>query len=322
MTKCMRAVLFRLSRFWFCRAGLCVACLAFPVLGAAQTELAHIGGRVTDQSGAVVVDTEVEIKNIGTNLSTTVKTNQDGFYAFPSLRPGHYVLSAWKAGFKTVDVTEFVLNAQDHVTRDFVLQVGSASETLTVTADTLNINTTDAAVSTVVDRQFADKLPLNGRSFQSLIQLTPGVVLTPNNGSETGQFSINGQRDYSNYWMVDGVSANIGFSAAGYVGEGMAGALGGTNVFGGTNGLVSVDAMQEFRIQTSTYSAEYGRTPGGQISIVTRSGTNNFHGTLYDYLRNDAMDANDWFANNAGLPKPEERQNDFGGTIGGPVWKN
>jgi hypothetical protein len=102
----------------------------------------------------------------------------------------------------------------------------------------------------------------------------------------------------------------------------MSGSLGGTNVFGGTNGLVSVDAMQEFRIQTSTYAPEYGRTPGGQISIVTRSGTNDFHGTLYDYFRNDALDANDWFADNAGLPKPEERQNDFGGTLGGPIWKN
>src|SRR5258708_5263465 len=177
-----------------------------------------------------------------------------------------------------------------------------------------------AAVSTVVDRQFAENIPLNGRSFQSLIQLTPGVVLTANNGSDTGQFSINGQRANSNYWTVDGVSANIGISASGNVGSSLAGTLGSTSVFGGTNSLVSVDALQEFRIQTSTYAPEFGRQPGGQISIVTRSGTNQFHGTSFDYFRNDALDANDWFngfANNPPLPKAEERQNDFGGTFTG-----
>jgi hypothetical protein len=121
--------------------------------------------------------------------------------------------------------------------------------------------------------------------------------------------------------MVDGVSANIGSSAF-FLGNGVGGAVGSFNAFGGTNSLVSVDALQEFRIQTSTYAPEFGRTPGGQISIVTRSGENQFHGTVFDYLRNDALDANDWFANKAGLPKPRERQNDFGGTLSGPVLKN
>jgi len=142
------------TRRWI--VALCLACLALPILASAQTELAHVSGRVTDQSGAVVVDTEVEIKNVDTNLSATAKTNQDGFYTFPSLRPGRYQLSAHKAGFKTVTVTQFTLNAQDHVSRDFVLQVGSTSESVTVSADTQNIDTTDATVSTVVDRQFAD----------------------------------------------------------------------------------------------------------------------------------------------------------------------
>jgi hypothetical protein len=192
-----------------------------------------------------------------------------------------------------------------------------------VTADQLNVNTTDATVSTIVDRQFAENMPLNGRSFQSLIQLTPGVVLTANNGVDTGQFSVNGQRPNANYWTVDGVSANIGISAgATTVGSGLAGTLGSTSVLGGTNSLVSVDALQEFRIQTSTYAPEFGRTPGGQISIVTRSGTNQFHGTAFDYLRNGLLDANDWFANSAGLPRPQERQNDFGGTFNGPILQN
>ena len=137
-----------------------------------------------------------------------------------------------------------------------------------------------------------------------------------------GQFNVNGQRANANYWMVDGVSANIGLAASGAPGNGFSGSLGSFNATGGTNSLVSVDALQEFRIQTSTYAPEFGRTPGGQISIVTRSGTNQFHGTLFEYLRNDVFDANNWFADHAGLPKPRERQNDFGGTAGGPVAKN
>jgi hypothetical protein len=133
---------------------------------------------------------------------------------------------------------------------------------------------------------------------------------------------VNGQRASANYWTVDGVSANIGIGAStNGGGNGPGGTLGSFSALGGTNSLVSVDALQEFRTQTSTFAPEFGRTPGGQISIVTRPGTNDFHGTLFDYLRNDAFDANNWFADEEGLPKPEERQNDFGGTFSGPMLK-
>jgi hypothetical protein len=137
-----------------------------------------------------------------------------------------------------------------------------------------------------------------------------------------GQFSVNGQRADANYWMVDGVSANIGTSGFPPPGNGLGGGLGSFSALGGTNSLVSVDALQEFRILTSTYAPEFGRTPGGQISILTRSGTNEFHGTAFDYLRNDLFDANDWFADFNKLPKPQERQNDFGGTFSGPILKD
>ncbi|HTS07193.1 MAG TPA: carboxypeptidase-like regulatory domain-containing protein, partial [Candidatus Eisenbacteria bacterium] len=309
----------KLSKFGFAilALGTCMA--------NAQTELAHVSGRVTDQAGAVVVDTEVEIRSVDTNLSTTIKTNQDGFYTFPSLRPGRYQISARKPGFKTFTVTQFSLNAQDNVSRDFVLQVGSTSENVTVTAETLNINTTDATVSTVVDRQFADNLPLNGRSFQSLIELTPGVLPTGGEGN-TDTFVVNGQRETSNYWTVDGVSANFGIGGnIGNPGAGLGGQASATSLSGGTNSLVSVDALEEFRIQTSTAAPDSGLTAGGQIAIVTRSGTNQFHGSLFDYFRNDVLDANDWFngyTNTTPLPKAEERQNDFGGTFGGPILKD
>src|SRR6266404_5400676 len=178
----------------------------------AQTELAGVYGRVTDQSGAVIVDGEVEIKNVETNQSIIVKTNQDGLYTIPSLHPGHYLISARKAGFKTVTVTELELNIQDNVVRNFALQVGSIAETVTITADQNNINTTDASVSTVVDQSYIRNMPLNGRSFQDLILLTPGTVTnSPQNSfnqlGKTGEFSVNGQRTESNYYTVDGVSA-------------------------------------------------------------------------------------------------------------------
>src|SRR5258708_1066275 len=194
----------------FITATLFVACLVLPSSAVAQTELAGVYGRVTDESGGVIADAEVEIKNVETNLSVTVKTNQDGLYTIPSLHPGHYLISARKLGFKTVTVMELNLNVQDNIVRNFALQVGSIAETVTITADDLHINTTDATVSTVVDRQFAENLPLNGRSFQTLIQLTPGVVLTTSNAYDSGQFSVNGQRATTNHWMLVGVAATIG----------------------------------------------------------------------------------------------------------------
>jgi Carboxypeptidase regulatory-like domain/TonB dependent receptor len=306
-----------------CRLGLMVFC--FAVVAMAQTETATISGLITDDTGAVVPGTEVQLQSVDRGSATSATTNNAGIYVFASVQPGRYQLTVHKPGFKQVDFLGLIVNVQDHIEQNFRLQVGSVAESVTVEAGGLVINTTDATVSTVVDRRFAENLPLNGRSFQTLIQLTPGVVLTANNGFDTGQFSINGQRASSNYWMVDGASANIGISTGATPGNGLGGALGSSSVLGGTNSLVSVDALQEFRIQTSTYAPEFGRTPGGQISIVTRSGTNQFHGTAFDYLRNDIFDASNWFngfTNSPPLPKAEERQNDFGGTFSGPILKD
>jgi hypothetical protein len=301
---------------------LLVLFLSWASLLPAQTTNATITGFVTDPTKAVVVGAKVDVINMDTNIRYAATTNQAGSYTASNLPPGPYRIEVQKPGFKTVVKSDLVLHVQDTAAINFEMAVGSVSETVTVQAGGLVIDTTDATVSTVVDRQFAENLPLNGRSFQSLIQLTPGVVLTANNGYDTGQFSVNGQRANSNYWMVDGVSANIGINAGLTPGSGMAGTLGSTSVFGGTNSLVSVDALQEFRIQTSTYAPEFGRQPGAQISIVTRSGTNQFHGTAFDYLRNTVLDANDWFADEEGLPKPKEQQNDFGGTFSGPIVKD
>jgi Carboxypeptidase regulatory-like domain/TonB dependent receptor len=291
----------------------------------AQSETATVSGQVVDPSGLNITGAQVKLVDIDRDTSTSTTTNDSGLYTFPSVRPGRYRMAVTAVGFKVVDVTSVTVNVQDHLEQNFKLVVGSISESMTVTADAYNVNTTDATVSTVVDRNFAENLPMNGRSFETLIQLTPGVVVVQSSAADSGQFSVNGQRAASNYWTVDGVSANVAASSNANGGNGVGGTLGSFSVLGGTNSLVSVDALQEFRIQTSTYAPEFGRTPGGQISLVTRSGTNQFHASVFDYLRNDAFDANDWFngfVNNPPLPKAEERQNDFGGTLSGPMLKD
>ncbi len=292
----------------------------------AQSESASVSGRVTDQDNLVMPDVEIEIKNADTGLSYTTKTNGDGFYSFAILSPGNYLMNVHRLQFRSVSVTGIVLHVQDSVSRNFVLQVGSADVSITVTADQNNINTQDATVGTVVDRKFVENIPLNGRSFQDLISMTPGVVTqspntSPSGAGSGGDFSVNGQRTESNYYTVDGVSANVApGTGSGYFGQpAVSGSVPAGTALGTTQSLISVDALQEFRVQGSSYSAEFGRGPGGQFSLVTRSGTNDFHGTAFDYLRNGFFDANDWFNDSLGVPKSALRQNDFGGTLGGPI---
>jgi hypothetical protein len=280
---------------------------------------AAVTGLITDHSGAVVPGATVVFTRINTNVPYTTQTNGVGIYSLPSLLPGVYRANVSKDGFKSIVKGDIELHVQDQLSINFELQVGSVSESITVEGGAPMLNTESATVSTVVNRQFVENIPLNGRSFESLIMLSPGVVATKASFAEQGQFSINGQRADANYYTVDGVSANFSINAGGGTGQAGAGLLPAVSTTGGFNNLVSVDALQEFRIQTSTYAPEFGRTPGGQISMVTRSGTNTFHGSVFDYLRNDILDANDWFANKGGLRKPRERQNDFGGVFGGPV---
>jgi hypothetical protein len=313
------------ARTW-CFVGLMLLLSLLSPAVFAQAGNATLSGRVTDPHGAVVPHTTVEAINGATNVKTATETNGDGLYYFAALPPGGYRIVVSKDGFKQIIEGGVSLHTQDELTLNFGLQIGSVAETVTVHGEGVNFNTTDAAVSTVIDRNFVESLPLNGRSFNTLLQLTPGVVIVPsnNNGGNPGQFSIAGQRADSNNFIVDGVSANFGVSlgANGYMGAAGTGSAQAFSVLGGTSSLVSVDALQEFRIETSTYAPEFGRQPGGQVTLTTRSGTNDFHGGIFDYFRNTVMDANNWFANDAGLPRAAEKHNDFGGVLGGPIWKD
>lgn len=304
------------------------AILVFLVLASlsasAYGQSAQIQGQVVDASGAGIPKALVRVVDQQTSTERKTETNGAGQYIAPGLIPSSYKIIVEAPGFSTAISNLITLNVAQNAVLDFKLTIGAASSEVVVTADNLGVNTTDGSVSTVIDRQFVENLPLNGRSFQSLLYLSPGVtqnVTSSNNSLSQGQFVVNGQRGDANYWMVDGVSANVGMSLN-IPGASLSGAVGGGNVLGGTSALVSVDALQEFRIETSTFSPEFGRLPGGQISIQTRSGTNKFHGTLFDFLRNADLDATDWFAKHNGLPKAGEIQNDFGGVLGGPIIKD
>jgi hypothetical protein len=307
-----------------CAYAVLFLCVATTSCLFAQSISATISGIVTDPAGRAISSADVEIVDDATSIQYPTKTNEVGIYSIPVLPPGHYHMQVSKIGFKTIIKPDIVLNVQSALALNFSLPVGATSESITVEGSSSLLNTTDASVSTVIDRQFVQNIPLNGRSFQDLISMTPGVVTqSPQSQSSlgyNGDFSVNGQRTQSNYFTIDGVSANVGAgNGTGGAQPATGGTLAASTALGTTQSLLSVDALQEFRVASSTYSAEYGRSPGGQISFVTRSGTNDLHGTAFDYLRNNFFDANDWFNDHYGAPIAALRQNDFGGTLGGPV---
>jgi hypothetical protein len=295
--------------------------------GLAQSATAMLTGTVIDQQGAVIAGAELVLVNLGTGLQREASSNKLGSFSFSFLPPGRYVVKAHREGFATAEVPSIVLNVNDHSAITIRLQVSPVSQSVIVREEPSTVDRQSNSVNTLIDREFVAELPLNGRSFDALIALTPGMAISSSmpgfsNAGEPGQFTVNGQRPNTNYFMVDGVGANVGISPGFNLYQTAAGTGPALSALGSTNTLVSVDALQEFRIQTSTYAAEFGRTPGAQISILTRSGSNEFHGSTFNYFRHDAMDANDWFANSRGLGKAPLRQNDFGGVLGGPLRRN
>lgn len=288
----------------------------------AQSTHASLTGRITDPSQAAIVGALVVAISDATAARYQASTDGSGEYSLTSLVPGSYRIEVERDGFKKVVKPDVVVHVQDAVELDFEMPLGALSDSVIVEGGAPLVNTRSATVNTVIDRVFVENLPLNGRSFQSLITMTPGVVLTPASSTSPGQFSVNGQRSDANYFMVDGVSANVAVQPTAGLGPSGAGAAPGLSAQGGTNSLVSVDALQEFRIETSTYAPEFGRSPGGQISIVTRSGTNQFHGSVFEFFRDDALDSADYFVKRRGLAKPQEQQHDFGGVFGGPIERN
>ena len=288
----------------------------------AQTGTATLQGSVTDPSGAAIPEANVVVTNTATGIARMVTTDGSGVFVIVGLIPSTYSIHVDHIGFESTSVNGVVLSVGAHSQIPIQMKIGTATQTVTVLAQ--QMLSTSPAVSTVVNQQEVANVPLNGRSFEDLELQVPGVT-TPNpqagqpqSKSSIGEnglsvISVNGNSDLSNSYTVDGVSAdfgagnNGGFSGA--YGIGGAGGLPAGTSLGSTQALVPVDDLQEFRVLTSSYSAEYGGYAGGQFIYLTRSGTNAFHGSASDYLRNTVFDANDYFDNYYGIARQGLIQN-------------
>lgn len=297
-----------------------------------QVSTANLTGVVEDSTGARIPRAAVRLINNLTGAENDAQTSREGIFLVPGIIPGAYTLQIARDGFATAQITGLALNVGDTKSLLVRLQVGSITQTVNIDASGLVPATNGATVSTVVNRKFVANIPLNGRSFQDLISMTPGVITqTPQafgaSYSGQGDFSVNGQRPDTNSYTIDGVSADIGVGLlGGHTKFASSGNAAGTTALGTTQSLVSVDDLQEFRVLTSNYSSEYGRASGGQFTLLTRSGTNTLHGNIFDYVRSFDADALDWFSafdmpkqyTYPQVPQPY-RQNDFGGSVGGPT---
>jgi len=289
-----------------------VLLLLFTSAASAQLTTADILGTVTDPTGAVVPNASIILTNLGTNEGRTGQSNSSGDFIFTLLPVGHYSITVKASGFQASVTKDLAVEAGDRARADVQLQIGSESTVVEVTASTPLLQADSATVSSTVTARAVQDLPLNGRNFVQLVQLVPGANEGPGNGLSSGGrpddrrtnaagFSVNGQDDTLNNWVVDGIDDN-------------------ERIIGTIGVKPNVEGIQEITVQTNSYAAEAGRTAGGVVNIVTRSGTNQFHGSAYEYFRNDIFDARNYFQVIGN--KPELRQNQYGASIGGPIFRD
>jgi hypothetical protein len=297
-----------------------VICLATPVFhGEGRAQLA---GQAKDVSGAVLVDVTLSAVNEDTGIRRTVHTDGSGQYAIGAMEPGVYKVTARKPGFQTVARLNVELVAGGRMRLDFVMPVGSIYELVTVEDSPKDAHPADGPVAITAGRRLIDTLPLDGRGMLTLVELAPGVVATPASSGEAGQFSVNGQRANTNYFSLDGVSANSGITGSAAPAQFSGGALPSMTAFGGLQNLAALDSLQEVRIETSSFAPQSGRLPGAQVRITTRSGSNDWHGSFAYRFRNEKLAANDWFAAARGYGRAPLRLNQWAGTAGGPIRRN
>src|SRR4051794_5718383 len=294
---------------------LFVACAtvidASPAL--AQSVSGTILGTVTDASGSVMAGAKVSVINEGTGFTRVVKADSNGEYTVPQLPTGRYTVTSEMTGFKTTALSNVEVGVDQRVRIDLKLEVGAMSESVSVEAAAPLLQTSSSELGTTVTNQQIEALPLNGRNFVNLTRTVPGVLRGIPGANIDGagslawrasaSFSANGQRPRDNNFMLDGVDNNETWLQTVVI-------------------FPSVDSLDEFKLQTSTYSAEFGRSLGGVVNLQIKSGSNTMKGSAFEFHRDDAFDANNFFNNRAGRAKPDFKQNQFGGTLGGPIFKN
>ena len=294
---------------------VCLLALSFGLAPSAiaQSVSGTILGTVTDSTGAIVAGAKVTILNEGTGLTRVLTADSNGEYTAPNLPTGHYTITSEMTGFKTIALSNIEVGVDQRVRINIKHEVGAMTESVSVTADTPLIQTSSSELGTTVGSQQIEALPLNGRNFVNLTRTVPGVLRGIPGANIDGagslawrasaSFSANGQRPRDNNYMLDGVDNNETWLQTVVI-------------------FPSVDALDEFKLQTSTYSAEFGRSLGGVVNLQIKSGSNKFRGSGFEFHRDDKFDANNFFNNRAGRAKPEFKQDQFGGTLGGPIFKD
>ena len=297
----------------------CVACVAFACLFLlvqpqhliGQVDEGAINGVVQDSSGAAVPNAHVTLLNTDQGITLETATSAAGEYVFSPVRIGHYTVTVTAPGFSTTTQQNITVTVGQHVLANVKLSLGAASQTVQVTTAPPQLQTDEASVGQVINQHSVNSLPLNGRNFTFLAQLAAGVN-TPQadtrGNAASGAFSANGLRPAQNNYLLDGIDNNSNA----------------VDFLNGTNFVIlpPLDAIQEFKVQTADFSAELGRSAGAVLNATIKSGTNSIHGAVWEFFRNDKLDAADWFEDNAGIQKGELRQNQFGASIGGPIIKD
>src|ERR1700692_3431889 len=296
---------------------LVVFYLLAPPMLVGQTFRGTLLGTVTDPSGAVVAGATIKVKNVATGLERTTVTSGDGSYSVPELPIGTYSVTVTQSGFQTFVVTGVAVDVATERRVDAALKTGEVATQIEVFGETLPpVETTSNDMGGVITAQTVENMPVNGRDYTKLIFLNPGVAGSPDQISDSpgsfGEFSMNGARGRSNNYLLDGTDMNDGYRNDPAINE--------AGVFGTPSTILPIDAVAEVRV-ISNFEPEYGRNAGAVVNIVTKSGTNAWHGTAAEYFRNDALDARNYF-NPSSQPKPPFHNNQYGASLGGPIIKD
>jgi carboxypeptidase family protein/TonB-dependent receptor-like protein len=279
-----------------------VAALATVCAGTLFSQTARVSGRVSDPTGGVIPQADITLINEKTGVARRTKSNEVGYYAVPLLSPGLYQMIVRKDGFRPVNQSGIELKVNRRAVVDVLLDIGTVSEEVRVTADVPALNSTDASLGQVIENKRIVEMPLNGRDYIQLGLLTAGVVQPV--GGRAGGISVSGQKTTQNNYLLDGLDNNsVEIAGAGRRAEMV---------------KPSIEAVQEFKVQTSSYSAEFGRAMGGVVNVTTKSGTNQIHGAVYWFLRNEKLDAKNYF-DHSDKDKPPFKRNQFGVAVGGPI---